>query len=253
MFGVLHQQKGKFILFEGLSGSGKSTQAQLLYDRLVKDATHDVILNREPSQGIFGRMIRALIERQQVRAEWVLEAKQHLTEGNLSVFYPVLQKIGQGEPLEEKERQQLFVLDRLEDIRQTIFPVLAAQKIVVQDRFNLSTHAYYSAAHPGQAAMEYIIQLHKQILGSAYLLPDLVFVFDLPAEHAVARLEFSGKTIDIYEQGEYLKRVREAYAFLAEQLSQRTNVVVLDGMRGKDALHKEIVEIVHMHLSRGDV
>jgi len=66
----------------------------------------------------------------------------------------------------------------------------------------------------------------------------------------VARLEFSGKTIDIYEQGEYLKRVREAYAFLARQLSQETIVVVLDGGRGKEDLHKEIIETVRFHLMR---
>ncbi len=250
MFGIPHQLKGKFILFEGLSGSGKSTQAQLLHSHLAKDVTSDVLLNREPSQSVFGRMIRALIERREVPSDWILEAERHLVEGDLGVFHPLLQKIVRGDILTEEERQQIFVLDRLEDIRQTILPALAAHKIVVQDRFNLSTHAYYAAAHSDPAALEYIVRLHQQILGFSYILPDLIFVFDMPAEQAVARLEFSGKTIDIYEQGEYLKRVREAYAFLARQLSQETIVVVLDGGRGKEDLHKEIIETVRFHLMR---
>jgi len=249
MFGVSHQQKGKFILFEGLSGSGKSTQAQLLYDYISKESA-GVVLNREPSQGVFGRMIRALIERKHVPAEWFLEVGyQWAGENRWEEFLPLVRKIARGESLGEMERQKLFVLDRFDDITRTIVPALKDSRIIVQDRFDLSTYAYYVAAHAGVVSIDDIAELHRKILSSSYILPDLIFVFDMPAEHAVARLEFSGKTIDIYEQGEYLKRVREAYAFLAEQLSSKTHVVVLDGMRGKGELHKEIVEIVLPYLS----
>jgi len=250
MFGVPHQLKGKFFLFEGLSGSGKSTQAQLLFDRFVSNVEARVLLNREPSQGVFGRMIRALIERKQVPAEWFLEiGYQWAGESRWEEFLPLVRKIARGENLEEMERQQLFVLDRFDDITRTIIPALKDSRIVVQDRFDLSTYAHYAAAHAGVVSIDDIAELHRKILGSSYILPDLIFVFDMPAEHAVARLEFSGKTIDIYEQGEYLKRVRETYTFLAEQLSHKTHVVVLDGMRGKEELHKEIVGIVNSHLS----
>ncbi|MEK7498701.1 MAG: hypothetical protein AAB611_02465 [Patescibacteria group bacterium] len=244
MLAQRHQFKGKFILFEGLSGSGKSTQAQLLCDRLVQDATDQILLNREPTQGVFGRMIRALIERKPVPTEWFLEVGyQCAGESKWEEFLSPVRKIARGESLEEMERQQLFVLDRFDDITRTIVPALKDSKIVVQDRFDLSTYAYYAAAHGGAVSIDDITELHRKILGSSYILPDLIFVFDMPAEHAVARLEFSGKTIDIYEQGEYLKRVREAYAFLAEQLSHETNVVLLDGMRGKEDLHEQIVDV----------
>ncbi len=244
----LHKHSGKFILFEGVSGSGKSTQAKLLYERLLKDGV-SVAFNREPSSGVFGRIIRAVIEGKDVPSISFLEAGYILKRflPNRADLYIVLAKLAQGVELTELERQTLFVLDRLDDIVSTIFPALKSGKVVVQDRYDLSTYAYCAANSDSTEVLGEIADLHEDLVGSSYVLPDLIFILDCPAEVAVTRLASSGKEIDRYEHESSLRRVRDQYVTLGLELAVKTNVYVLDGTESPEKIHERIVLRVKEH------
>ncbi|MEJ2058420.1 MAG: dTMP kinase [Desulfofustis sp.] len=106
-------RNGVFIVFEGIDGSGKSTQINLLADLLKKQA-YDVVETREPTDGSYGRKIRSLyLDRTSVTPE---------------------------------EEIELFIKDRRQHIEQIIEPALSGGKIVLCDRYYFSTAAYQGAA-----------------------------------------------------------------------------------------------------------
>ncbi len=107
------ERKGTFIVFEGIDGTGKSTQIMLL-GRALRQRGHAVVVTREPTEGVHGRQIRALYR-------------------NRSAVSP-------------EEELELFILDRREHIDTLIAPSLAAGKTVLCDRYFLSTAAYQGAA-----------------------------------------------------------------------------------------------------------
>lgn len=105
--------KGVLIAFEGIDGTGKSTQLPLLATYL-RQGGHAVIETREPTDGTYGRKIRSLfLNRQQISRE---------------------------------EELELFVLDRRQHLADCILPALAQGKIVLTDRYYFSTAAYQGAA-----------------------------------------------------------------------------------------------------------
>lgn len=102
---------GVLIVFEGIDGTGKSTQARLLVDAL-RTEDRRVILSREPTDGAFGQRLRA-----------------SATSGRLS----------------PEEELQLFLQDRREHVETLIEPALAGGEIVILDRYYFSTMAYQGA------------------------------------------------------------------------------------------------------------
>ncbi len=105
------QQKGIFIVFEGIDGAGKSTQVKLLRDAL-EDAGQAVIASKEPTNGEWGSILR-----------------QSAVTGRLSL----------------EEELELFVKDRTEHLTTLILPALKAGKTVILDRYFYSTIAYQGA------------------------------------------------------------------------------------------------------------
>ena len=100
---------GKLIVFEGIDGTGKSTQLTLL-EKVLRELQIPVVSTREPTEGTYGRRIRAL----------------YTDRGSFSL----------------QDELQLFLADRREHVRECIAPALAAGKIVLCDRYVLSTIAY---------------------------------------------------------------------------------------------------------------
>ena len=105
--------KGKLIAFEGIDGTGKSTQIQLLAT-LLREKGHRVVSTREPTDSSYGRRIRQL----------------YVDRGSCT-------------PLEELE---LFIQDRQVHVKELLAPELAAGSIVLTDRYYYSTAAYQGAA-----------------------------------------------------------------------------------------------------------
>lgn len=119
---------GKFIVFEGLDGSGQSTQVRLLADKLTADG-YEVVLGKEPT--IDSAAGREIVE--------VLTHKKSMSPEDL---------------------QKLFVEDRKEHLQKTILPVVSAGKIFIEDRYIMSTLAFGSVG----CDMEWLVELNKGLL-----------------------------------------------------------------------------------------
>jgi dTMP kinase len=108
------KQKGVFICIEGLDGSGKTTQAQMLVETLKKEGLH-AVYTAEPSNGVFGKIL-----------------KENILTGNKR--FPVVEAV-------------LFAVDRIDHIESEIRPLLHKGKIVVSDRYIYSSIAYQGATN----------------------------------------------------------------------------------------------------------
>ena len=162
---------GVFIVFEGLDGAGKTTQVQLLCERL-QQAGYEVIRLREPTDGPWGQKIRQMAQ-----------AAQH--------------------ELTPETELSWFLEDRRQDVEQNIRPALARGQIVVLDRYYFSTMAYQGAR--GFDPQE--IQRCNEAFAPP---PDLLFLLDIPPEQGLARLQ-RDRIPDNFEQLDYLQRVAQLF------------------------------------------
>jgi dTMP kinase len=207
---------GKFISFEGIDGSGKSTQLRLLAGDL-RYKGHNVLATAEPGGTPLGRRLR----------EAFLETEETVA------------------PLAEL---LLFAADRAQHVEFLVKPALAEGKIVISDRYADATVAYQGA---GRGFPDKIISQVVR-LATGGLKPDLTLFFDLSIEKAIVRARarhndeavrnrMDAETADFYE------RVREAYLQIAEQEPERFRVVDANG--AVEEIHARVAEIVTAFLN----
>lgn len=202
---------GKFITFEGIDGSGKSTQLRMLADEL-RLRGRDVLTTMEPGGTTLGRRLRAAF----------LETEETVA------------------PLAEL---LLFAADRAQHVEFLIKPALEHGKIVISDRYADATAAYQGA---GRGFDEQTIA--KVInLATGGLKPELTLFFDLPVEAAVLRTNsrsdaeniknrMDAETVDFYE------RVRDAYFKLAGAEPERFQIVNAAG--AIDEIKSNVLKII---------
>lgn len=194
--------RGKFIVFEGIDGSGKSTHAVLLKERLEKEG-YRVFLTREPTDGEAGVLLRRL-----------LTGKADLPEQAIA---------------------GLFMTDRLDHIlnaKTGILQHLEKGEIVLCDRYYFSSFAYNGSYAP----MEWVIELNR--LAMEKLRPDLTLFLDIRPESFLSRIESRGTT-ERYEKAEILRQVRENY-FKAFSLLPDEKVRVVDNGRALEVAAEEV-------------
>lgn len=190
--------RGKFITFEGIDGSGKSTQLRMLASELRLRGL-DVLTTLEPGGTPIGRRLR----------EAFLE-----TEENVSPLAELL----------------LFAADRAQHVDFLIRPALAEGKIVVSDRFADATFAYQGAGRGfDEETVNQVIQL-----ATNGLKPDLTLFFDISVENAILRTksrtdnEAVKNRMDA-ETTEFYERVRKAYLQIAQSEPNRFRVLDANG------------------------
>ena len=189
-----------FVTFEGVDGSGKSTQARLLVDRL-RAAGRDVVGTREPGGTDIGERVRELLLHSDRVAPWAEAA--------------------------------LFSAARAQLVDEVIRPALARGADVVCDRYLDSSLAYQGLARG--LGVERVLEVNLTVTGS--LLPDRTFLLLVPGEVAAQRRGHSPDRIE-REGDEFAAEVDRAYRELAEIFAQR--VVVLDGTVSPEKLADEI-------------
>ena len=172
-------RKNFFIVFEGIDGSGKSTQAKLLFNYL-KENNYDAVLLAEPSQGEYGQLIR----------------KELSSPKELSPDYML----------------DLFIKDRQDDVNNNILPALKDNKIVILDRY------YYSnAAYQGAMGLDAETILHQNIMQS-FPKPDRVYFIDISVQTAMERINARlSNSKETFEKVPFLEKVKVNYSKLADE------------------------------------
>lgn len=209
--------RGRFITFEGIDGSGKSTQLGLLRDEL-RNRGLDIVTTLEPGGTSLGRRLR----------EVFLE-----TEEEVSPMAELL----------------LFAADRAQHVNFLIKPSMNEGKIVISDRYADATVAYQGA---GRGFNEEVIRSVVQ-LATGGLRPDLTLFYDLPVDLAITRAsnrngeDVRNNRMDA-ETHDFYQRVREKYLETASNEPQRFKVI--DATGTPDEIFIETLRIVDEFLSR---
>jgi dTMP kinase len=208
--------RGKFITFEGGEGSGKSTHAGRLAERL-RTLGLEVVLTREPGGSPGAEIIRHVL---------------------LS---------GVAKPLGAETEAILFAAARDDHVRTTILPALEAGRWVICDRFIDSTRVYQGAL--GKVDTRLIRRLERITVGEAAK-PDLTILIDVPATVGLARAKNrrAGKDADRFESEspEFHETLRNAYRALAANEPKR--IAMLDGRAPQDVVAERIWTIVVQRL-----
>jgi dTMP kinase len=207
--------RGKFITFEGGEGTGKSTQAKLLADRLSVLGI-GVKLTREPGGSPGAEIIRHVL---------------------LS---------GAAKPLGAEAEAMLFAAAREDHLTQTIRPALERGDWVVCDRFADSTRVYQGVL--GHVDSRLIKRLEKITVGETG--PDLTIVLDVPAEIGLARAEARRGQAhsDRFESEdlEFHNRLRDAYRQLA--IDEPDRCVLIDAAEPQDRVTERVWAVVNRKL-----
>ncbi len=210
-------QPGIFITFEGSEGCGKSTQLDLLSQRLKATVRQPVTTFREPGGTALGEEIRRLLKH--TAPGWTI-----LPEAELL----------------------LFAASRAQLVRAAIAPALARGEVVLCDRFFDSTTVYQGVARRLQLAD--VEAINRFAAGERQ--PDVTFLLDLPVEAALERVRARslpfGEPLDRLEQEStaFYAQVRAGYLALAEQFPAR--IIVIDAARPV----AEIEQLIWDHLTR---
>lgn len=198
-------KQGILIVFEGIDGSGKTTQAEILTRNLRKKGV-DAVYFREPSKGKWGHLIKrkALI----------------------------------ADSLSPQEELALFLKDRKDNVEKNLKPALRQKKAVILDRYYFSTMAYQGARGINP---ERIRRDNEKFA----VRPDMVFILDVEASKGLKRIEDRKKKDMLFEKEEYLVKVREIFRSIkgknifhidgmraVQDISRKIEEVVLDYIQG---------------------
>ncbi len=209
--------KGVFITFEGIDGSGKSTQARFLAAHL-RESGRQPVLTREPGGSRGAEQIRSL----------VLEGEPDRWSAETEIL--------------------LFAAARRDHLEKIIEPALAAEKIVISDRFADSTRVYQGIGRGigGGDLRGVVDKLHSLMIGRE---PELTFILDMDPATGLARaLSRKGAEERFEGFGEALQtRIRAAFLELAREFSGRC--VVIDGNRDIGTVARDIARIADGRLT----
>ena len=200
--------QGRFITFEGIDGSGKSTQARLLADHL-REKGHQVVLTREPGGSPGAEDIRKL----------VLE--------------------GEPDRWSAQTELLLFTAARRDHLERTILPALAAGNVVICDRFVDSTRMYQGLRSGDLRAA--VDQLHALMIGCD---PDLTVLIDMDPDTGLGRALSRGTGEERFESfgSDLQRRMRDGFLALAQEYPERFEVV--DGFGTVEAVAARVQNMV---------
>ena len=198
---------GVFLTFEGIDGSGKSSQAKLLAAAL-RERGHSVVLTREPGGSPGAEEIRKL-----------------LVEGDPNRWSPETEIL-------------LFYAARRDHTERTILPALERGDIVISDRFADSTRVYQGAVRSD--LRETVDAIHERMIGFE---PDRTFIIDMDPDAALARGLARKSGEDRFEDFglEFQHRLRDGFKTLAKSAPERC--LLIDGNRPIDKISSEILNL----------
>lgn len=200
--------RGCLIALEGIDGSGKSTQAAYLYERLKKEGIR-CELTMEPTGSPIGSLIRQILKRE-------IRTDNRVIAG-------------------------LFVADRLDHLlneENGIAAKVDAGMTVITDRYYFSSYAYNSVDMP----MEWVIGANKP--SSEILRPAVNLFIDVEPDVALERIARNRQHVELFETKERLRLVRENYRKAFRLLENEEHCVIIDGNRPQEEIAGSVWEAV---------
>lgn len=203
-------KKGKFIVFEGGEGSGKSTMIELVYNLLIENGV-DCIKTREPGGIKISEDIRGII----------------LDKNNTA--------------MDARTEALLYAAARRQHLVEKVIPALENNKVVLCDRFIYSSLAYQGFAR--EIGVEDVYSINKFAIED--FMPDLNILFDLDPKVGLERINKNKSRevnrIDL-EKIDFHNKVREGYKILAE--NDENKIVIIDAEKGVNDVFLEIKDII---------
>jgi dTMP kinase len=201
--------RGKFVVLEGIDGSGTTTHVARLAERLRGDKEL-VRTTREPSDGPIGTLVRQVL------------TGRIVVPGGRAPNWATM--------------ALLFAADRSDHVEAEIDPWLASGGVILSDRYDASSLAYQSVSSGkgGSDAVEWIRALNRFARR-----PDLTIVLDVASEEAARRRDVRGEPAQIYEQNEVQRALAVFYRDLAKHLPQ-DKIVLVDAGGTIDDVHERI-------------
>ncbi|MEK7503732.1 MAG: dTMP kinase [Patescibacteria group bacterium] len=209
---IKNPYQGKFIVFEGLDGSGSTTQASKLREWLNKIGKELVLgrpqahLTKEPTNNIIGGLIRG-----QLTGDWKTRPEC---------------------------LQLLFAADRSHHLEKEVIPLLKDGATVISDRYFFSTIAFGATEI---ADKEWLAEINKP-----FLLPDLTFLIKVSPKVCLQRIKGDRFSVELFEKEESLTKVWQNYEELAEKFA---DVYIIDGEKSIEEIFGEIKSIIHSKLN----
>ncbi|MCO6462740.1 MAG: dTMP kinase [Saprospiraceae bacterium] len=201
--------RGRFIAFEGIDGSGKSTQVRKLANHLTQHG-HQVYTTFEPTDSPIGKIIRAIFN--------------HQMEGDQRVI------------------AALFAADRLHHLLHSSEGMIAKLEqghTVITDRYYLSSYAYHSVHN---IDLDWIISINAP--SAALLKPDLNIYIDISPETGLKRLTAGRTNIEMYETLDNLTQVKNQYEKVFEKVGPSEKIAIVDGNKSPDKVFDDVLNAV---------
>ncbi|MBI2579414.1 MAG: dTMP kinase [Candidatus Aenigmarchaeota archaeon] len=190
---------GKLVVFEGLDGSGITTQSTLLRNYFINKGK-DALLTKEPTDGLIGGTIKACL-----RKEW------------------------KTTPL---TLQMLFAADRAHHLSGEIEPALKKGKIVICDRYILSSIVYGSLSVPTATLKQ---------LNSDFKKPSMTIFVDTQPRICIERMKKARHHIELFEEEQRLEQIRRNFLALKNYFPE---TYVIDGNRPPEEILNDIIKVV---------
>ena len=195
--------RGLLIVFEGVEGSGKSTQAEMLFQALKREG-RPCVLSREPGGTPIGEAIRDILLDNRFQE---MHARTELL---------------------------LYLASRNQHVHEKLLPAIRQGLIAISDRFTDSSLAYQGKGR--DLSFQVVSRLNK--FATAGLIPDMVIIVDVPPELGRQRMKGTAPDRLEAEKEHFHEQVRAAYLQLARRAPKR--VRVFDGHQTPAALHEQI-------------
>ena len=204
----METKRGRFIVFEGIDGAGKTTQIELLAKHL-REQGRAVYCTAEPTESVSGGLLRDALSGVSRRTVCEMAA--------------------------------MFVFDR---INHNVNPVNGIQKMLA-DGFDVICDRYYysSLAYQGSGTdPEWVGNMNLNC--PEIMRPNVCIFLDLTPEQSMARINRNRATQEIYENEEKLTQVRNQFYRVFEQLRERDNIQIVDAYRTLEEIHTDIVKLM---------
>lgn len=196
--------RGKFIVFEGIDGSGKSTQVQLLAER-IKSISGSCYITREPTDSPIGSVIHQIMT------------------GRIKTDNRVI--------------AALFAADRLDHLLNDtdgLLPMIRDGINVISDRYYFSSYAYHSVDMP----MDWVIEANSE--SAKILRPDATIFIDVVPNVAIERISKNRQHSELFETLERLSEVRKKYFEAFQKEREKENILIINGNKSIQEISEEI-------------